>query len=93
MAKSKSTGDSARKLTFGKRKKGSPKKSYNKHTPRPKKYRGQGKQARQAIIKLVIVTFLITLFIQKNNIFNRNLKNLNLNFKYKKDRYGTTNYY
>ena len=31
------------KLTFGTRKTGSPKKLYNKHTPRPKKYRGQGK--------------------------------------------------
>ena len=33
----------SRKLTFGKRKKGSAKKSYNKHTPRPKKYAGQGR--------------------------------------------------
>lgn len=31
------------KTTFGKRAKGSPAKSYNKHTPRPKKYRGQGR--------------------------------------------------
>lgn len=31
------------KTTFGKRAGGSPKKSYNKHTPRPKKYRGQGR--------------------------------------------------
>lgn len=40
MAKSTSTST---KLTFGTRKTGSPKKSYNKHTPRPKKYRGQGR--------------------------------------------------
>lgn len=40
MAKSIS---SSRKTTFGKRAKGSPKKSYNKHNPRPKKYRGQGR--------------------------------------------------
>lgn len=32
-----------RKVTFGRRKTGSAKKSYNKHTPRPKKYRGQGR--------------------------------------------------
>jgi hypothetical protein len=42
MAKVKSSGDS-RKLTFGKRKTGSAKKSYNKHTPRPKAYKGQGR--------------------------------------------------
>ena len=42
MAKAKGSNES-RKLTFGKRKKGSAKKSYNKHTPRKKKYRGQGK--------------------------------------------------
>ena len=35
-------GDST-KTNFGKRKCGSAKKSYNKHSPRPKKYRGQGK--------------------------------------------------
>jgi hypothetical protein len=38
----KGTSD-VRKLTFGARKKGNAKKSYNKHTPRPKKYRGQGR--------------------------------------------------
>ena len=32
-----------RKLTFGRRKTGSAKKSFNKHTPRPKKYKGQGR--------------------------------------------------
>ena len=42
MAKVKSLGD-ARKISFGVRKKGSAKKSYNKHTPRPKKYQGQGR--------------------------------------------------
>lgn len=42
MAKATSRGES-RKVTFGKRKSGSPKKSYNKHTPRPKAYRGQGR--------------------------------------------------
>ena len=42
MAKAKGTSDT-RKLTFGARKTGSAKKSYNKHTPRPKKYRGQGR--------------------------------------------------
>lgn len=31
------------KHTFGKRKMGNAKKSYNKHTPRPKQYRGQGR--------------------------------------------------
>lgn len=40
MAKSVS---SAQKLSFGKRKKGSAKKSYNKHSPKKKEYRGQGK--------------------------------------------------
>jgi hypothetical protein len=38
----KGTGSTA-KLTFGTRKSGSAKKSFNKHTPRPKKYRGQGR--------------------------------------------------
>ena len=40
MAKVKS--DSV-KISFGKRKGGSAKKSYNKHSPRPKRYKGQGK--------------------------------------------------
>jgi len=31
------------KISFGKRKKGYAKKSYNKHNPRPKQYKGQGK--------------------------------------------------
>jgi len=38
----KSIGET-RKLTFGRRKTGSAKKSFNKHTPRPKKYQGQGR--------------------------------------------------
>jgi hypothetical protein len=42
MAKASVKGDS-RKVTFGARRKGKAKKSYNKHTPRPKKYRGQGR--------------------------------------------------
>ena len=42
MAKAKGSTE-VKKLTFGVRKKGSAKKSYNKHTPRPKKYRGQGR--------------------------------------------------
>jgi hypothetical protein len=40
MAKVKSD---SRKVSFGKRKEGQAKKSFNKHTPRPKKYRGQGR--------------------------------------------------
>jgi hypothetical protein len=40
MAKAKSD---SRKVTFGKRKTGSAKKTYNKHSPKPKAYRGQGK--------------------------------------------------
>jgi hypothetical protein len=40
MAKAKS---SSNKVSFGKRKCGAAKKSYNKHTPKPKAYRGQGK--------------------------------------------------
>jgi len=31
------------KTSFGKRKRGSAKKSYNKHNPREKAYRGQGR--------------------------------------------------
>jgi hypothetical protein len=42
MAKGKSLGDT-RKISFGKRKKGNAKKSYNKHNPRPKAYVGQGR--------------------------------------------------
>ena len=41
--KGKSSGEATRKLTFGRRKHGSPKKSFNKHTPRKKPYRGQGR--------------------------------------------------
>lgn len=42
MAKAKGSVDST-KISFGKRKKGTAKKSFNKHNPRPKAYRGQGK--------------------------------------------------
>ena len=42
MAKAKSSGES-RKITFGKRKTGEAKKSYNKHSPKPKAYKGQGR--------------------------------------------------
>jgi hypothetical protein len=44
MAKPKVTG-SSEKLVFGKRKAGQEggKKSYNKHSPKPKVYRGQGR--------------------------------------------------
>jgi hypothetical protein len=34
---------SVKKISFGKRKKGVAKKSYNKHSPKPKQYRGQGR--------------------------------------------------
>jgi hypothetical protein len=40
MAKVKSD---SRKITFGKRKTGSAKKTYNKHSPKEKAYRGQGR--------------------------------------------------
>ena len=44
MANPKVTG-SSEKLVFGKRKAGQEggKKNYNKHSPRPKQYRGQGR--------------------------------------------------
>ena len=44
MAKATSRGES-KKTTFGKRKTGpgSGQKSFNKHTPKPKAYRGQGR--------------------------------------------------
>lgn len=42
MAKATTKSDS-RKVTFGSRKRGKAQKSYNKHTPRPKAYRGQGR--------------------------------------------------
>jgi hypothetical protein len=42
MAKAKGSS-TAQKVSFGKRKNGSAQKSYNKHTPRPKAYRGQGR--------------------------------------------------
>lgn len=39
----KASKGSSQKVTFGKRKLGSAQKSFNKHTPRPKAYRGQGR--------------------------------------------------
>jgi hypothetical protein len=42
MAKAKGSSVST-KITFGKRKSGTAKKSFNKHNPRPKSYRGQGR--------------------------------------------------
>jgi hypothetical protein len=42
MAKAKSSTGS-QKISFGKRKSGNAKKSYNKHSPKPKEYRGQGR--------------------------------------------------
>ena len=42
MAKAKGSGD-AHKLTFGKRKKGKAKKSFNKHDRKSRVYKGQGK--------------------------------------------------
>jgi hypothetical protein len=35
--------ENSNKIQFGKRKRGSAKKSYNKHNPRPKDYKGQGR--------------------------------------------------
>ena len=42
MAKAKSAG-SITKVSFGKRKVVSAQKSFNKHSPKPKAYRGQGR--------------------------------------------------
>jgi len=41
MKKGKSSSNN--KISFGKRKGGKAKKSFNKHNPRPKAYRGQGR--------------------------------------------------
>jgi len=43
MAKGTKSSGVSRKISFGKRKGGSAKKSYNKHSPKPKAYRGQGR--------------------------------------------------
>ena len=43
MAKVKSGSGTSQKKSFGKRKIGRAKKSYNKHQGKPKKYRGQGR--------------------------------------------------
>lgn len=42
MAKGAKISES-KKISFGKRKRGVAKKSFNKHSPRPKAYRGQGR--------------------------------------------------
>jgi len=42
MAKASSKG-SNNKVSFGKRKTGNAKKTYNKHSPKPKEYKGQGR--------------------------------------------------
>jgi len=39
----KSGTSTSTKVSLGTRKKGSAKKSYNKHSPRPKAYKGQGR--------------------------------------------------
>jgi len=39
----KATVSNSTKTNFGKRKKGAAAKSYNKRTPRPKQYKGQGR--------------------------------------------------
>jgi len=43
MAKAKGSSTAIAKVSFGKRKKGKAKKSYNKHDHSEKNYRGQGK--------------------------------------------------
>lgn len=42
MAKAKAAGN-ANKVTFGSRKGGNAQKSFNKHSPKPKRYKGQGR--------------------------------------------------
>jgi hypothetical protein len=39
----KSNTNTNQRVSFGKRKKGNAKKSFNKHNPRKKEYRGQGR--------------------------------------------------
>jgi hypothetical protein len=39
----KGSSSDSRKVSFGKRKRGSAKKAFNKHNPKPKAYRGQGR--------------------------------------------------
>jgi len=43
MSKGSKSSTESRKTNFGKRKKGVAQKSFNKHSPRPKAYRGQGR--------------------------------------------------
>lgn len=39
----KASNSNSQKVSFGKRKRGSAQKSFNKHTPKPKAYKGQGR--------------------------------------------------
>jgi hypothetical protein len=39
----KASKNNSQKVSFGKRKGGSAQKTHNKHTPKPKAYRGQGR--------------------------------------------------
>jgi len=39
----KASKGNSQKVTFGKRKLGTAQKSFNKHSPRPKAYKGQGR--------------------------------------------------
>jgi hypothetical protein len=39
----KGSSSDSRKVSFGKRKRGSAQKAFNKHNPKPKPYRGQGR--------------------------------------------------
>ena len=43
MAKARSSSKDSQKVSFGKRKKGAAKKSYNKHDRKERNYRGQGR--------------------------------------------------
>lgn len=43
MAKGSKSSNVSEKITFGKKKTGKPKKSYNKHDKKERNYRGQGK--------------------------------------------------
>ena len=57
MAKGSKSSAESRKINFGRRKGGSPKKSYNKHSPRPKAYRGQGRSYLMIFDKIVVNSF------------------------------------
>jgi hypothetical protein len=43
MAKGKSSGGESKKISFGKKKLGKAKKSFNKHDKKERNYRGQGR--------------------------------------------------